>query len=377
MKGPARYIIPSFVFFGFAFGFRLFYAFAPLHLQNLGLGQSGIGMIIAVYPMSMLVMSVPFGMMSDRFSPRTAAMAGLLVLSASIWALRGADSFQSLFLCFMGIGTGVTMYTISAASLYFKSLGDTRKGVKLALFNSLNALGYGAGPMAGSFILGAGRGMPALFLASALVLLPFALLMRAAPDAAVAPVRAADYVRDLRNPRARFLYLTIFVFALHFGVENVCYALFLKYNCGIPEARIGVVFLCVGLAIVPSSLITGLVSDRAQRSDGLLALGFALSGAFNAALFFVHSFWPVIALRVLHAVGDGIFLLYLDVAVARLFPAKRVGAPVGMRDMMRMGGMMCGSLLAGVIPGFSMPFLAVGLAGVAFAPLVYKYFRSM
>ena len=108
-----------------------------------------------------------------------------------------------------------------------------------------------------------------------------------------------------------------------------------------------------------------------------MALGMALSGLFNACLYFTHALWPVVALKALHAAGDGIFLLYLDVSVSRLFPARRVGTPVGMRDTMKMSGMFAGTFLAAAIPGYAAPFLVVGLLSMAVAPIVYKYFRSM
>ena len=372
-----KYLVPAIVYFGFQYCFRLFYAFVPLHFNALGLTQAEIGMVMAVYPFSLIVLAVPIGMISDRFSPRTAAMLGLGLMSVSVWSLRWCGDFWSAFAAFAGVGTGVTLYTISAVSLYFKSLGDARRGVKLALFNSLSALGYGLGPMTGSLILSRNPGMPALFTAAALLAIPFMLIMRASPDAQVERVPLSAYFSDLKDRRAWFLLFTIFVFALHFGVENVCYSLFLRDNCGVPEARIGLVFLFVGLSIVPASFLTGLAADSARRSDGLMALGMALSGIFNAALYFVHSLWPVIALRVLHAIGDGVFLLYMDVAVSRLFPSQRVGAPIGLRDMVRMSGILCGSLLAGAMGSFDTPFLVVGVICTAMAPLVYRFFRTM
>lgn len=378
MQRYLKYIIPSVVFFGYTFGFRMFYAFAPLHLKGLGLPQAAIGILMAVYPFSLIVLSVPIGLASDRFSPRTWAVAGLFAMSGSVWSLHFSNSFYTALLSFCGIGIGSSLYTVGAATLYFKSLGNARQGVKLALYNSLAALGYGTGPFTGGLILSAMNGnMRALFPAAAVILLPFAFLMLASQDARLEPVRLSSYLEDLRNPRVRFLLLIVFLFSLHFGVENVCYSLFLKYRCGVPESRIGLVFLFVGLTIAPAEIFTGIMADRVRRADGLMALGMAVSGLFNASMFFVDSLWPVIALRVCHAIGDGIFLLYLDVSVSRLFPARRVGAPIGLNSLVKMSGMMCGSLLAGLTSRYDIPFLAAGIVVILLSPFVYRFFRTI
>jgi MFS family permease len=209
-----KYIIPSVVFFGYTFGFRMFYAFSPLHLKGLGLSQAEIGILMAVYPFSLILLSVPIGLASDRFSPRTWAVAGLFAMSASVWSLSLSNSFYSALLSFCGIGLGATLYTVGAATLYFKSLGNTRQGVKLALYNALAALGYGLGPFTGSLMLGAMNGnMRALFPAAAVIVLPFAFLMLASRDARLEPVRLSSYIEDLRNPRVRFLLLIVFLFS--------------------------------------------------------------------------------------------------------------------------------------------------------------------
>jgi len=76
-------------------------------------------------------------------------------------------------------------------------------------------------------------------------------------------------------------------------------------------------------------------------------------------------------------IGDGIFLLYLDVSVSRLFPAKRVGAPIGLNNLVKMSGMMCGSLLAGLTSRYDIPFLAAGIVVILLSPFVYRFFRTI
>ena len=212
MPRVVKYIIPSLVYFGFTFCFRMFYAYVPIHLKALGLGPPAMGTLVAVYPLCLLLVSIPIGMISDRFSPRTSAITGILLTSFSVWCMRGATNFHTLFLCFTGIGVGATLYVISAASLYFKSLGGTRRGMKLALFGALNALGYGTGPLLGGYLISKTGGMTLVLTASALMLLPCGLLMRAAEDVRVHPVSLRDYAADLTDRRAWFLLAIIFLF---------------------------------------------------------------------------------------------------------------------------------------------------------------------
>ncbi|MEW5945159.1 MAG: MFS transporter [bacterium] len=371
-----RYLLPSFIVFSYHFSFRMFFAFVPIHLKETGLTQGEIGALFSLIPLALIAFTAPFGLMSDRYPPGRAAAAGMVVLGASVFMMRHAGGVGETALLFAGIGAGTAMFRTNMNSLYLKTMGAGSRSMKLAVFNSLQQFGYGLGPFVGGYLL-LRTDLREIFAVSAAVLAPFVALSFLLPRAVLERPRMADYAVDLRKRSVWCFLLIVFVFAIHFGVEDVCFTLFMKENLGMGGSAIGNVFLVIAVTLVFFTLVSGWAGGRAAVPPPLLYCGLLLSGTFNFSMLFVHSVYQLLAVKVLHVAGDAMYLLFFQIALAELFPSARVGAPVGLTATLTIAGTLAGCLIGGALPGYALPFGVAGALTAAMALVAALFFSFL
>ncbi|MEW6201495.1 MAG: MFS transporter [bacterium] len=368
MQKAEKFLVPSLIVFSYHFCFRMFFAFVPIHLNRIGVTQAEIGLLFSTIPFVLLALTVPLGYMSDRYSVRSLVSAGILLLATSIFLLRFAENSAVMLPLFIGIGAGTAVFRTNMNSLYLKILGISSRPLKLAVFNSLQQFGYGVGPLVGGYLL-LGMDLRDIFVVSSATFIPFFILSFKLPHIKPERFSLADYAMDLRRWSVWCFLAIVFVFGLHFGVEDVCFTLFLKKNLGLTEITIGKVFLIIAAVLVVMTLICGWFGSKAAVPRSLLYFGLLFSGASNFLMLFVHNLLQLIGVKILHVTGDAMFLLFYQIALAELFPAARVGAPVGLAATITIAGTLTGSLMSGALPGFALPFGVVGILTMTMIPV--------
>lgn len=361
-------------------GFFLIRNPLPNYLEAVGLGNLS-GAMQAVLPATALLLAIPIGLLSDRFSPRKLAISGLVIfcLFAGLVQFLGAGPpaaamlFAAYFLC----GVAAVIAQSAIRPLYLKCVGAHNRGRKLALFQAVTMLGFGTGPfLAGLACRFLGWPVEAQFrlaLPLGLMGLVAALVMK---DSTPTPFDLAAY-RAIVLRRPVIIYLgVIFLNALHFGIEAVCVAPFVKQITG-DAWGVGIYFGSIALVLAVTAAGTMWLREHAGNRYRMWVWGLAGSAVFNIAVAFVDRSapWQFFALRYGHVIADAFMLVAGLQIVASLFPRSRVGGPLGLTSMVQTLGILAGSLLAGAIVDWSqsppgrleVPFVLVGvlvLAGV-------------
>ena len=132
--------------------------------------------------------------------------------------------------------------------------------------------------------------------------------------------------------------------AIHFGAERTSLSLFLKFNAGVAENRIGIIFFCVGITLAMVIFSLGFISDIHANLKVLLLSGLIISGTFNIAMLLVHSFSWALAVRLLHVVGDSAYLIAQRIAISNLFTPTRIGGNIGVFNTTTTFGAFVGRL---------------------------------
>lgn len=349
----------------------------PNYLESKGLGGLS-GLMQAVLPATSLLLAVPMGLLSDRFSPRKLALAGLVLfcLFAGLVWLMGDEApptavlFAAYFLC--GVSMVVANNTIRP--LYLKCVGHTHQARKLAMFSAVSMLGFGTGPfVAGLAYRYLGWPLEEQFRLS----LPLGLLGLAAAalmkDSTPTPFNLAAYRQSILRRPVLVYFMMLFVNALHFGIEAVCVAPFCKRQLGMDDWGVGCYFGSIALVLAVTAVGTMRLREHALNRHRMWIWGLVFSALFNMSVGLVTSPWQFFVLRYGHVIADGFMLVASLQIVAAIFPRRRVGGPMGLMSVVQTLGILAGSLVAGFIVDWNaspparlaLPFVLTGVLVLA------------
>lgn len=284
----------------------------PIYATRLGLSKAETGLLVAAYPMLMLVSSIPAGILADRVGSRRLLVAGsaMLVLASlgfgyaeetwQLWCARGLQ----------GLASGLT--SVAGMALIATMATPNRRATTIGLATSLMGLSALAGPALGGYAVPA-LGAPIAFVLPALfgAVLFIAILRPGWSETrhpATASVRG-DLARLFRSPPVRGAVVCILACGLVGGAVQTLIPLRLG-AAGYTTSELGGVFIVAALIGLAGTPLTGRLGDRcgvARVTTGWCALVSLL----------------VLALAASHAA-------FLAVAVVlMLFPLLRAGGSLG------------------------------------------------
>lgn len=127
--------------------------FYPVLAQDIGFDAIVITAVFAVYALALLLTLLTAGSLSDHVGRRPVAIAGFLLLAASMFLFWHADAVPLLFLAriLQGVASGLLISALSAAVLDLAPGGRARTA---ALWNALSpGIGLAAGALLSGILL--------------------------------------------------------------------------------------------------------------------------------------------------------------------------------------------------------------------------------
>lgn len=140
----------------------------PLYAETLGLSSFQLGAIFAAYSAVFLFLSIPMGMISDRFGRRKIMILGMVGLAVTTIAFAFAKSFVMLVGIRLLQGVAASATWMVGPALIADLYPPQERGGKMGLAMAGNSFGFLFGPVAGGFLYDWG-GYAAPFLLSALI----------------------------------------------------------------------------------------------------------------------------------------------------------------------------------------------------------------
>lgn len=270
-----------------------------------GLSESSLGLLLGAYPFAGIFACVPFGLYSDRRSPRAPLIlgAGGLVVGSMLIALSPTS---------LAIGLGRLIHGLSAAAVWTAGLvtvsiiaGPQHRGREVGLAYGAATLGGLLGPLLGGY-MSERFGFTALYWASAVigigVTAALVLVYRRVewPNAPRSAPPGPE--RDSRpQPNRQTVLLTVVLLTLLVTVIDGVLLLFMPLKLsrmwGLTAFAIGEVYLVWSVFLFASQVGSGYWADRFERRRpliiGLLILGISLLGLglavnFGLALLTLH-----------------------------------------------------------------------------------------
>jgi MFS family permease len=264
----------------------LFAALVPLlprYVDDLGLSKTSAGIVFAAYAAGALVFAIPGGAAAARFGPRTAAVAGLVLMAASSVLFGFAESALTLALARFAQGVGSALSWAGALTWLVAATPRERRGEMLGIAIGSAVFGALLGP-----VLGAAASLVQTEVAFTVVggiALGLALWAVRTPGTPAEPQPVSEIVRVLRRPRFLGALVLMVLPALLFGIVDVLVPLRLD-DAGWSALAIGAVFLVAAASEAVVTPVVGRVSDRVGRlkplrgslaAAALVSAGFALA----------------------------------------------------------------------------------------------------
>ena len=376
MLPPVRRPLVVLLFLAIFAGELMWHAIVPLvpaFSQRFGLTKLEGGVLLASTSVAILLVSIPAGMLSERFGVRRLTLVSLAVMAVADLGQGLAGSFTALLgaRALFGLGFGI-LWTAGVAWLSEAS-GD-RHAQALSLTVTTAGIGGIAGPaFAGVLVQRFGLAAPFTVAAIGTLAVMVALMLDSsgsggAVEAAqplVSTVRAA-----LSDHGVIVSVVLMSLGGLIGGVVNLLVPLQLRDN-GMSTASIGLLFGVSAAAFIASSAITARFGDRAARNEvaamvSLMAAAVMVLPAVGASTAVLVVFLlvraPIMALM---------FTITFPIGVAG---ARRVGITVAavaaLINIVWSASVLAGPLLAGLIAqtvGDRLAFVLLSVASLASA----------
>ena len=324
--------------------------FLPVYMKAQGLTDGQIGTVFGAMSISGLILMLPLGVLSDIFPPRRLVFLGVCIFVFYAWRILTAEVYWQFLLVAPLGGLASSNFFIVLYALFLKVIDKSQVGKKIAFYQSGMYLGLGIGPAIGGLLIRQGGFATLLWgvLAGGLVVL---ILVLKLPQTETIRLDLGGYKRDLHQGRIILFLLLVFIYPIHFGVEQTSLTLLMKDSLDFSFTSIGLVYLTIGVWMAFLAPFAGHRFDTSQSLRALLLCGLAISGTFQILTSLVSSLPSMVIVRLLHTIGDVMMLLSIGVMTAAFFPEARMGGNSAVVVATRTCGIFTGNLGSGFING--------------------------
>lgn len=360
----------SFVCF---FGSYMRIPIVPLFAISLGADTVQVGMINGAFMLMAGVLSIPAGLISDRFGRRLPLLGSLLLLAGSSFLLYWCSTPLQLAGIYLLFGVGLSAFSPPLMSYVADVTPPEKLGQAYGWYTMSLYGGMTIGPAAGGLI-GTALGLRPVFLvAGGLILAMFFVALiflnnhssDQQGDATCCAVIPS--LKSLMGNR-RFVACLVATIGGCFG-----YGMFVTFmplyirSLGMNSGHVGLVFAAQALANALTRLPTGKMCDRVADRSVLVSGGLA-GFAIALALFgLCHSVVSLMAAAALMGISMGVAFTVICAMIADVVPREMRGLAMGCYSTCVYAGMMLSALCMGVViksEGFSIGFFLSGTAGV-------------
>ena len=358
--------------------------FLPVLASDLGASEFALGVLAAVFALSMGLSQPLAGSLSDRYGRKRFLLVGLGIFSVCGFAYTVASSVLDITAIrfIQGVGAGMVF---PVAMAYMGDLAPSEyEGRYMAAFNVSLLAGIGSGPLLGG-ILKDTFGISAAFYAmgsfGALALLLALLVLPESRPGQMSP-KSESILRVFRSiladRRMRGILLVRMGVMLAIFPSFVFLPVLMTDVMGASGTQIGVVITVRTLLSAALQFPFGWLADRYSRL--LLTLVSILGMAAAVSGFGLSTqFWQTMLIFTAMGVMEAAFMPTTSAMALEGGRTFGMGSTMGVFNTAMNGGMFFGALAAGLLVGwfgFGPAFLIIGVAvafiGLAAAPMMHS-----
>jgi MFS transporter, DHA1 family, solute carrier family 18 (vesicular amine transporter), member 1/2 len=318
--------------------------------RRLGASPTMIGLLFASFGVTLLIVSVPMGAVSDRIGRRAPMVGGLVALAAATLLFASATSLPVLFAARLIQGAADAITWVVGFALIADRYATEERGRVTGFVMSGTSFAFMLGPSIGGWLyeLGGIR-LPFLFVTMLAILSALSFLLADLPPAH-AEREAAPVMSVLRLPAVAACAVAVVAASSTMSMLEPVLALHLA-NLSVGPARIGLLF---GVGAVLNAMLHPAFGHLADRwgARRMMLWGLSLSAFALALAGQSWSFTSAIAMQLPLAATMALMitpsLAYMAQATS-LGGAESFGVAYGLYNMAWGAGLLGGPALGGFL----------------------------
>lgn len=353
----------------------------PVYAHELGASGFYIGMIFGAFSLARTFFLTYFGRLSDLKGRKPLIISGLLayaLVSLGFVFVKDVNALIALRF-FQGIASAMLMPIIQAYVGDITPAGN--EGFSMGLFNMSMFCGLSIGPLLGGIIHDRFSLEASFICMGFLALIGFFLCLFLLP-----PTRSEKYISSGKSPiKWKQLFfdrnvVTIFIFRfshiLCIGIVWAFLPLFAKLKFSTSSSAIGFLIMLGVLVSGALHVPMGLLADKLSKRWMVIAGGLMVACAVFS-FEWVQGFWGLVWASIFFGIGGGIAMpALMAIAVVKGSETDSMGSVMAILTLAHSLGMLCGSLIGGMMMDVFQLRAAFPLGGAVMALTVAVFFVS-
>jgi MFS family permease len=361
----------------------------PLYARSIGADTVQIGIINSAFLLIAGIMSLPLGILSDRFGRKLFASLGLIVLSVTSFLLYFSKTPMQIMWIYLLFGAGLAAFGPTMMSFVADFSPRTHLGRSYGWYTTAIYTSMSLGPAIGGFIAQQ-RGFLQVFLISGMIIfLSFWVVVLFLPPTHLVIAdrpkkrKPSIIIRELlKNRPLLSCWLVTFGGCFALGMFVTFLPLHAQ-NQSLTVWQIGLVFAVQGLANALSRIPFGHLSDKVANRSTLVVIGFIGFAASMAGFAISKSTIHFVTFAIAFGVSMGLAFTSVGALIAEVVSLESRGLAMGGYNTCIYFGMMASSAsMGGIIRkiGFEGGFFitaVINLFLVGFFYLLMKEFSRI
>lgn len=354
----------------------------PLLADTLGAGPAQVGSINGAFMLTAGLLSIPAGLLADRFGRKVPIIAGFAATAASSLLVTRCHLPGEMVAAYVLFGAGLAAFAPGMLSLVADVMPSQLLGKAYGWYTTAIYVAMTLGPATGGYLAKA-LGLREVFVVSGgLLALVTLLALLALPEG---PPRHKTDLHAILSASSELLHnrsllaclLATVGSCIGFGVFLTFLPLYAALH-GYDPSQVGLIFAAQAITNVVGRVPIGSLADRVDRRQ-LVAAGLVLLAVALAALGQVAPLGQLMVCAVVMGMGMALTFTAIGALIAEIVPATQRGLAMGMYNSCVYLGMMAGSTVLGLALkriGYSIGFAVTGsialLTLLLFLPMMRK-----
>ena len=285
-----------------AFIFGIIVPVLPIYSESLGFSSFQLGVIFSVYSVALLLLSIPIGIISDRYGKKRVMVAGMSGLAIATICFAFSTTFITLLTTRLLQGVAAAVTWVVGPALVADMYPPRERGGKMGLAMAGNNFGFLIGPAVGGFLYDWGGYRAPFFTAAVIVVLVLAAIVIIIKEPARGDLpERANLPLLLRNQTLLVSGGVILVASIGFGFIDPLLPGYFHGKFAATPLIIGIMFGAISATSIIAQPLFGALSDKLGR------VPIIISGMlFTAGVLPLLTFAPTIKTTMLVMGGIGI-----------------------------------------------------------------------
>ena len=361
----------------------------PLYARSIGADTVQIGIINSAFLLIAGIMSLPLGILSDRFGRKLFASLGLIVLSVTSFLLYFSKTPMQIMWIYLLFGAGLAAFGPTMMSFVADFSPRTHLGRSYGWYTTAIYTSMSLGPAIGGFIAQQRGFLQVFHISGMIIFLSFWVVVLFLPPTHLVIAdrpkkrKPSIIVRELlKNRPLLSCWLVTFGGCFALGMFVTFLPLHAQ-NQNLTVWQIGLVFAVQGLANALSRIPFGHLSDKVANRSTLVVIGFIGFAASMAGFAISKSIIHFVTFAIAFGASMGLAFTSVGALIAEVDSLESRGLAMGGYNTCIYFGMMASSAsMGGIIRkiGFEGGFFitaVINLFLVGFFYLLMKEFSRI